>query len=72
MTGGAITLSKKLRNILIVISCVLVVAAAVGVCIYYREEIKEFFLGILNKFRKKEEEEPLPYTEEEFEDFADI
>lgn len=65
-------MSKKLRNILIVISCILVVAAAVGVCIYYREEIKEFFLGILNKFRKKEEEESIPYTDEEFEDFADI
>ena len=66
-------MSKKLRNILIVISCILVVAAAVGVCIYYREEIKEFFLGIFNKFKKKEEkEEPIPYTDEEFEDFADI
>lgn len=67
-------MSKKLRNVLIIISCILCVAAAVGVCIYYREEIKEFFLGIAAKFKKKteEEEEPIPYTDEEFEDFADI
>lgn len=64
-------MSKKLKNILIIISCIFVVAAAVAVCIYYREEIKEFFLGIMAKFKKKEEE-AVSYTDEEFEDFADI
>lgn len=60
-------MNKTTKMIVAIASALAVIAAAVIVIVHYREQISAFIAGIKEKFEPKES-----FTNEEYEDFADI
>ncbi len=60
-----------MKKVIKAVLCIMAIAAAAACVAYliirYQEQISEFFCGLKEKFGKKQE-----YTNEEYEDFADL
>ena len=60
-------MNKKIKNIICIASAVIAVAAAVYFAVKYRDKIAGFFARIKAKCEDK-----VSFTDEEYQDFADI